>query len=259
MKNYEENIKKLLPNATSYIRAFNNVVSHTSNQSREACKKELHDLSKHDFAIWLNNQPAFKAANKKMRDNHLIKKSIDDINSHYIGPYIKQSALEFICANCLKNIVENFESLEDAIVIPSKMKEMTLKFKTHLMALSQTFELEAQSQLFNYLIYESMQNPISIYNSGKKHPDIVREYFTKRIMAHLCTFFKGNATNSCLIDVTLDIVGLFFTPMDRDNASKLFKKVKSNQQKNEKFMNKLVKDLIPDAKKLYNSNFFKNQ
>lgn len=186
------------------------------------------------FSEWLSQQAGFVEAKKKV-----IKKGLMSANQ------TDCITLEFICANAIKLCSDNVMSIRQAIVPPKQWHGLAKKYKNELHYMSRTFESELEEHLFVYLInkLQSGQKK-NIYNSSKKHSHIYREFLTKRIMQGVLSVFGRNLTVVFVADIALLITGIFFDPMDRDDARKLVRLVKENVFSEQELLQKTIKEII---------------
>lgn len=260
IKYAETVLKKLHPYAADYIismREFGLIPEssscgqNTSEKSLKEFKDDIAKLNQHLFADWLNKEPSFQKAKKLMINKLLIAKNIEDINSECVIDFLKQIALEFICANFIATCMNN-KNLFNQIVVPDenveKIRFSIKKLKNELSKCGGlAFKHESKQHLLQYLLEELLNDDNkNIYSSGKKHARIIRELFTKRIIQQLVGIFNEQGfTHNFAVDVATNIVCIFFDQeMKKSDAAEDAKEIMKNLIEEQEFLEKRVLDLI---------------
>ena len=245
-------IKALLTSASDYIEKCKELGLCEAIHSTEI-KKKMDSLNKHTFAKWLNEDKNFSDAKKKLINQKLINSNVNDINSDSLLSLRKIFSLEFITANvvvymCSKRKLE----LNEYIINKQRRKIknfINLLSDDNLDLINQCFELEVDWHLFVLLAVKLRKGKDNIYNSGKSHPYIFREFMIKRIIGQLYGFFGDQITDTCVADIAINITGIFFVQeMSRYDAMEIAKKVRIIEAQNQKLLNTTIGELIFSSK-----------
>jgi ABC-type dipeptide/oligopeptide/nickel transport system ATPase subunit len=135
------------------------------------------------------------------------------------------------------------------IVVPEKWKKLVTKLEKELTFMSRNFELEAEEQLFLCLVGRLKESNGSIFNSGKSHQAQLREFMIKRLVQAIFQLINGKKISSSkVVNIALDINGMFFDEMKKSDADKLAKNILNYVERSNHFMQQKVIDLILSRK-----------
>ena len=234
----EEMLDVLYPYATQYMVLWKkSVVIQTgliekSNVSLcvleevKGCLKEIENLP---FTTWLRKQPNFREVRSRLITNTMI-----DCN------------IETTLANLVEFLAPNAKTLSNTVFIPAEWKRLVDKKMKELILMSRNFELAAEEHLFLSLVEKLKNSNGNVLNSGKPHKWQLREVMTKRIIQGLYNKPELlNETKTFIADIALELVGMFFSSVNkRDEAIKMAEKISKNLHDEKKFIQKQVIELL---------------
>jgi hypothetical protein len=237
----KEMLTIVAPDANDFIIKMKSI----SDESLSEAPCDFDKISQLPFCVWINKQAGFKQARKKMIDAKLINASLSTTQPITILSYSLRYAIEFVTANAICQLANNIHDLRNAVFVPIEWKKLAIELMPQLTVMSRNFELGSMEQLFLYLLNELQNSKGSIYNSGKPHDLQVRELLIKRIMqGFFCHFGVISPTDTFVADTTLNIVGVFFDEMKRNDAIKLAGLIRKNVAQETSFLQQKVMDLL---------------
>ena len=236
-------LQLVLKYANEYIDSFKAIASKnypTPLNIMDDVKK----LNSNPFYEWINNEPGFIEAKRILIDKKIIYEKLDDINLDLQEAYIKQYQLEYFCANII-SLALCIPNLKDVIVVPRKWKKLVSVCEIELVQMCRNFELEAEEQLFIWLIGRLKKSKGSIINSGKTHQAQLREFMIKRLIQAIYQLSNGKKMSSnAVVNASLGISGIFFEQMSRSDAAKHSKKILVYVERTNHFMQQKVIDVL---------------
>jgi|GEM_PF-2627726 len=205
-------------------------------------------VAQHSFVIWLNKQPGFVEAKNKISNENLV--ITNELGNEIIKNHRNQFVLEDLCSLIIhyfinENIVsQTAVTKEKTQPIVIAMKKLRYEFKK---SGAIHFDSESKQHLFNHLLDELLGDlKDNVYSSRKNHPNVLRQYLTKKIMQCLFRAFGvQNITRILVVDLALDLTGIFFqNSMDRSDAATEAEKILRNIIKEDDFKKQTVETIL---------------
>lgn len=205
-------------------------------------------ISQHPLVCWLNKQPGFVQAKKKIVKENLIVAG--DPGIEVIKKYRNSFTLEYICSLVIYYFTNDKNKLTQIITTKAKLKPIDTAMRKLRYELKKGggiyFHEESKQHLLLYLLDEWLKYPNqNVYSSEKSHPHLIRHFLTKKIMQCLFTIFGQEISNTLVVDIALDTTSIFFTrPMDRSDASIEAKKILNNLIQDNRFKQQTIGDIL---------------
>lgn len=172
-------------------------------------------IRKNKFFIWLNQEGStFSTAKNRMIEHNLI------LPNNYVattpGDFANKYALEYTCTCLTHYFLENDAILKQVPALKERHAKVLAEMKFIDEELKITggffFEDSIMQHIFQISLGALLVNDArSIFSTGKSHPFLARELFTKRILEALyMRYLEHNLTNNFVIEIALDIADQFF-------------------------------------------------
>lgn len=193
----------------------------------------IEQIKSHPFINWINKQPGFIKA-KEIIDKLGIN-AMGEPDSIAIKTYRNTFTLEFVVGTAIHYFLGEPHKTVQAVATKKKKRDITnamirLRHQLNLNG-GLYFESESMQHILQYLLDSLLKNqPKNVYSEAVTHDNVNRHQLTKRIIQSLVTVYGlQNITEISVVDITLNIVSIFYTTMDRrgvyDDACAIFKHI----------------------------------
>jgi len=210
------------------------------------------DFLKHPFVEWINNPPheGFLKAYKMIVTNNAI--TGNDLKLFFDLQFIYANAIEAIMGLRKRIGKESFNAqvapkmpLKDALHNDLKSIQGKLNLGTGGIQSpyeSQWFLLE---RLIKDILDSEPKGRRNLFNAAGAHSFLLREVLTKRLIQELLIcYWKSNLECSFVANVALEMLSIFFNPMDKSDATDWAKEIKKAIEKDMKYCQQTIGNYI---------------
>lgn len=223
------NSKTDLKKYPSGFRELNTLIQPTQENITDTEEK----IRENKFFIWLNQDGStFSTAKSRMIEHKLILPN----NYAAVTPdeFANKYALEYTCTCLTHYLLDNDNILAQVPALKERHAKVLTEMKFINEELKTIGALPFENSIMQHIFQISLEALVAndtrnIFSTGKNHPFLARELFTKRILEALyMRYLENNLSDNFVIEVALDIAEQFFYSRMASDPKDLAFKIKTH-------------------------------